>query len=127
MNFSKMRMKEKGCNFDITHTTGSTTRIFKAGSTVPLKFRFKDANGKIVQASTPPQWLTPAKGSATTAPVDETVYSDPATTSTTYKWDATAQQYIYNWNTKGFAINYYWRIGVMLDDGQTYTVNIGLR
>jgi hypothetical protein len=55
------------------------------------------------------------------------VYSDPATSGGTYRWDSTAQQYIYNWSTKGSTIGYYYRIGVILDDGQTYTVDIGLR
>jgi len=44
---------------------------------------------------------------------------------TTFKFDAAAQQYIYNWKT-GTGGNY-WRIGVKFDDGQTYYVNIGLR
>ena len=42
-------------------------------------------------------------------------------------WNATTWQYIYNWGTKGQAIGNYRRIGVTLDDGQTYFVNIGLR
>jgi hypothetical protein len=32
----------------------------------------------------------------------------------------------FNWGTAKNQANYYWRIGVALDDGQTY-VNIGLR
>ena len=36
-------------------------------------------------------------------------------------------QYIYNWSTKGLAAGFYYRIGVRLDDGATYTVNIGLK
>ena len=112
---------------DTAHETGLTTSVFKAGSTVPVKFQLKDANGRVVQANNLPQWLTPAKGSATTSPVDETVYGDPATTGSTYRWDATSQQYIYNWGTARNQAGYYWRIGVQLDDGQTYSVNIGLR
>jgi hypothetical protein len=46
-------------------------------------------------------------------------------TASTYRWDSTAQQYIYNWKT-GTGGNY-WRVGVSLDDAQTYYVNIGLR
>jgi hypothetical protein len=112
---------------DTAHQTGLSTSIFKGGSTVPVKFQVKDANGTVVQANALPQWLTPAKGSATSAPVDETLYSDPATSGTTYRWDSPAQQYIYNWSTKSFATGYYYRIGVTLDDGQTYSVSIGLR
>ncbi|MBV9787140.1 MAG: PxKF domain-containing protein, partial [Chloroflexi bacterium] len=112
---------------DTAHQTGVSTSVFKAGSTVPVKFQIKKADGTIVQANNAPQWLTPAKGSSTSAAVDESVYSDAASSGTTFKWDATAQQYIYNWSTKGVAANFYYRIGVTLDDGQTYFVNIGLR
>jgi hypothetical protein len=59
--------------------------------------------------------------------VDESVYSDAAASGSIYRWDATAQQYIYNWGTAKGAADNYWRVGVQLDDGQTYTVNIGLR
>jgi hypothetical protein len=91
-----------------------------------VKFQLKDATGKVVQAASA-QWITPQKGSATSQAVDETVYTDPATTGTTYRWDATAQHYIYNWSTKGSSSGFYYRIGVTLDDGQTYYQNISLR
>ncbi len=42
-----------------------------------------------------------------TAPVDENVCSDVASSGGTYRWDAVSQQYIYNWNTKGVATGYY--------------------
>jgi large repetitive protein len=57
--------------------------------------------------------------------VDETLYSDPATSGSTFRWDG--EQYHYNWNTAKSQANFYWRIGVQLDDGQTYFVNVGLR
>jgi large repetitive protein len=57
--------------------------------------------------------------------VDETLYSDPATSGSTFRWDG--EQYHYNWNTAKSQTNFYWRIGVQLDDGQTYFVNVGLR
>ena len=72
-----------------------------------------------------PRWLTPVKGSAMSAPIDETVYSASPDSGSTYRYDATSQQYSYNWKT-GSGGNY-WRIGVTLDDGQTYYINIGLR
>jgi hypothetical protein len=64
---------------------------------------------------------------ATTQAVDESVYTDPATTSTTYKWDDTAKQYIYNWGTKGVTASFYYKIGVKLDEGTIHYVNISLR
>ena len=99
--------------------------IFKGGSTVPVKFELKDANGNIVQAASLPIWVTPQRGNPTTAPIDESVFTDPATTGNNYQWSG--GRYQYNWSTKGFATGYYWRIGVTLDDGMTYYVNVGLR
>ncbi|MDX6295697.1 MAG: hypothetical protein QOH50_4772, partial [Kribbellaceae bacterium] len=46
-----------------------------------------------------------------------------ADSGSTYRSDG--QQYIYNWKTG--TGGYYYRIGVTLDDGQSYYVNIGLR
>ena len=42
-----------------------------------------------------------------------------------YAWDGT--QYQYNWKTEKTQAGSYWRVGVALDDGQTYYVNIALR
>ena len=44
---------------------------------------------------------------------------------TTYRYDTKAQQYQYNWKSNG--AGYYFRLGVALDDGQSYYVTIGLR
>lgn len=110
---------------DTAHDIGSSTSIFKAGSTVPVKFQLMRADGTLVQAGTAPTWLTPVKGSATSAPVDETVYSASPDSGSTYRFDTAGQQYVYNWKTGTGGS--YWRIGVRLDDGQTFYVNIGLR
>ena len=73
-----------------------------------------------------PQWVMPVqrlpyqRGLFTSS-----VYSDRGTAGSTYRWDG--QQYVYNWNTKGLAAGYYYRIGLRLDDGKEYYVNIGLR
>jgi hypothetical protein len=112
---------------DTAHQIGQEVSIFKAGSTVPVKFQLKKADGTVVQANALPAWITPVKGSPTTAQLDEIVYTDVPTPGGTYRWDATAQQYIYNWGTPRNGAGNYWRIGVQLDDGQTYYVSIGLR
>ena len=111
---------------DTAHQIGTSTSIFKAGSTVPVKFQLRRADGTVVQTVTAPQWLTPSKGAATSAAVDETLYSVASTGGDTYRADGTTQ-YIYNWGTDKSAAGFYWRIGVRLDDGSTYYVNIGLR
>ena len=114
-------------NYTAHQVLDTNVSTFKAGSTVPVKFKLTDANGNVVQPATAPQWTVPQKGSATTQAVDEGVFTDQATNGTAYRYDATAQQYIYNWGTKGVAANFYYKIGVKLDDGQTYYTYISLR
>lgn len=112
---------------DTAHQVGATTSIFKAGSTVPVKLQLKRADGTKVQAGSAPIWEVPVKGSPTTAPADESVYGVAADSTAAYRWDSADQQYIYNWGTDAAGKGSYHRIGVKLDDGQTYFVNIGLR
>lgn len=99
--------------------------VFKGGSTVPVKFLLKDASGAVVRAASLPQWVKPQRGSSISAAIDESVYADPVTGGEAYYWDG--EQYHYNWGTRGVSVGYVQRIGVLLDDGQTYTVSVGLR
>lgn len=114
---------------DTAHFVGQTTSVFKAGSTIPVKFQLFDANGVPVQAATPPSWLTPAKGSAlpSSISVDESSYPDQATSGSFFKWDATSRQYIFNYKTDKSQSGYYWHIGVKLDDGSTQYVTVALK
>jgi hypothetical protein len=101
--------------------------VFKAGSTVPVKFQLKDSFGTIVKASTTPVWLAPQKGSSMTANIDELVYTNTGTEGNLFKWDPESKQYIYNWSTKGLQAGYWYKISVKLDDGNIYSVIVGLR
>jgi pimeloyl-ACP methyl ester carboxylesterase len=112
---------------DATFYPGQAQSVFKAGSTVPVKFQLKKYDGTITQATTLPVWLTPHKGSPMSASIAESVYSLAGTSGNTYRWDATSQQYIYNWSTKGLSPGFWYRIYTKLDDGNTYSVTIGLR
>ena len=113
---------------DTAHDLSGNPNVstFKLGSTVPVKFRLTDAKGNAVQAGSA-QWIAPQQSGATSQAVDESVYTDPATSGSLCKWDPTAQQYIYNWSTKGMASGSYYKIGVKLDDGKTYYTYISLR
>ena len=97
--------------------------MFKGGSTIPVKFQLKKADGTPVLSSTAPAWLMPVKGAVMSMPIDETVYAITADSGMSFRADGT--QYIYNWKTPAGG-NYY-GIGVRLDDGQVYYVSIGLR
>lgn len=108
-----------------TGHTQTDHSVFKAGSTVPVKFSLY-AGGTATRAATAPVWVTPQAGAPTTAPVDETVYTMPGSTGTTFTYDG-AGRYQYNWATTKSMAGKYWRIGVRLDDGTTKYVVIALR
>jgi hypothetical protein len=100
---------------DTAHQIGASESLFKLGSTVPVKFQLKNASGGIVQASALPQFTRSANRGACDATVAaETPATDPAFTSSTYRWDT--NQYIYNFSTKGLSAGEY-RIYAVLDDG----------
>ena len=100
--------------------------MVKAGSSIPVKFQLRNASGQPVQAATAPTWLAPVQGVEMSMQVDEAAVNVSADSGSTFRYDATAQQYMYNWKTPNAGGNYH-QIGVKLDDGQIYYVNIGLR
>ena len=110
---------------DTAHQTGLSTSVFNAGQTIPMKFQLKNAAGQVVQTGRAPVWLAPVKGGATSAVVNESAYAGTGTAGGTYAWDGT--QYQYNWKTDKSQAGSYWRVGVALDDGQTYFVTVALR
>ena len=98
----------------------SARSVFKSGSTVPVRFQVKRADGTLIDPVTGPEWLTPEKGTAVAASVNEAVWSDPATSGSLFA--KTSDQWQYNWKTKGVAAGYNYRIGVRLDDGTKHYV-----
>lgn len=108
---------------DTAHQVGVTTSVFKGGSTIPVKFQLRKADGTPVLSNSAPVWLTPVKGAVMTMAIDETVYAITADTGLVFRVEGT--QYIYNWKTP--AGGNYHGIGVRLDDGQVYYVSVGLR
>ena len=66
------------------------TSVFKAGSTVPVKFDLHRADGTRVQPVTAPQWLAPVKIASLSALIDEVFNNEPATTGDTYRRPAAA-------------------------------------
>jgi len=101
--------------------------VFKAGSTIPIKLQLKDFEGNIVQAKELPVWLSPKRGTKMGESISESVPDVVATLGNTYRWDEASQQYIYNWSTKGLTKGYWYEIYVKLDDGNTYSVVVGLK
>jgi pimeloyl-ACP methyl ester carboxylesterase len=112
---------------DTTYQADQKQSVFKAGSTVPVKFQLKKSDGTLIQTSTLPTWLQPQIISSMNASIGESVYSDPATSGSTFKWDPINQQYIYNWSTKGFTPGKWYKLSVKLDNDSIYFVTVGLK
>ena len=106
------------------------TSVFKLGSTVPTKFRVCDANGVSVGTSD----VVAAYGliAAANTPnitVAEDVYS--TTPDTTFRWDPTDQQWIFNQSTKNNStmnakgVTYF--LAIKLGDGSYIYFQYGLK
>jgi hypothetical protein len=75
--------------------------VFKYGSTIPVKVRITDCTGAPVPGLAPTIGLSLANASTPPPPINEDVYSTSASdTGNTMRYDASAGQYIYNFNTK---------------------------
>ena len=110
---------------DTAHDLGGMS-TFKAGSTVPVKYQVKKADGTIVQGAAG-SWIVPVRGATTFAPVTEDGTTLAADSGSLFRYDATDRQWIYNWGTSKTNANAQFTIGVRLDDGQVYSTVIGLR
>jgi hypothetical protein len=102
------------------------TSTFKQGSTVPAKFRVCDANGVsigIPGVVTSFNLVAIINGTITTT-VDEDVVS--TNNDTAFRWDPSAQQWIFNVSTKPLSVHstYIYQIG--LNDGSVIRFQFGL-
>jgi hypothetical protein len=101
--------------------------VFKAGSTIAVKFQLKAASGAIVQAASVPIFsVTPLQPCAAST-VDESVSTAAADSGNTYRWDSSGQQYIYNDKTDMSAAGMCQYIQATLDDGTTHRVYVGYK
>ena len=120
------------CDGDLGHTilqpiNTNGTSVFNSKSTSPAKFRVCDANGVsvgtpgVVKAFVLYQILN---GTATT--VNETV--DSTTPDTAFRWDSTAQQWIFNISNKGLGpANQTYFFLITLNDGTAISFSYGLK
>jgi hypothetical protein len=120
------------CDGDLGHTilqpiNANGTSVFNSKSTSPAKFRVCDANGisvgtlGVVKAFVLYQILN-----GTTTTVNETV--DPTTPDTTFRWDPTAQQWIFNISNKNLGpANQTYFFLITLNDGTTIPFSYGLK
>ena len=101
--------------------------VFKQGSTVPAKFRVCDANGNSIgTAGVASSFVLASTQSGTTVDqVNEPVLS--ANPDTAFRWDPTAQQWIFNISTDNLTANMTYFYQITLNDGSAISFSFGLR
>jgi hypothetical protein len=97
--------------------------VFKLGSTIPVKFQLTGASAGISNAAAT---FSFRRIGDLNAPVNETVSTDSPSSGSSFRYDATAGQYIYNWSTKGLTAGVY-ELQVNLGDGVMRSVRVGLK
>ncbi len=97
--------------------------VFKAGSTVPVKFQLKQADGTLVTPADAPRFVYTKDGTTSTS-VNEATVSVSATSGTEFRY--ADGWWHYNWKTNKGDVGEF-LIGAELDDGTIRTVRIGLR
>jgi hypothetical protein len=98
--------------------------VFKLGSTVPVKFALPGASAGVKALAA--RLYYARVGSAGTGTYDEATSTSAATTGNLFRYDATANQYIFNLGTKTLSSGTY-TLRIDLGDGVVHTVNITLR
>ena len=101
--------------------------VVRQGSTIPVKFRVCDANG--VSIGTPGvvssfRLLRIVEGTAAT---DVTIEPLSTTPDTAFRWDPSAQQWIFNLSTKDLASGATYIYSIGLNDGSSIEFSFGVR
>jgi len=102
------------------------TRVFKQGSTIPVKFQLWDDQGNFVtnaEAKISLQQFD--NGSPLGSPIEGDSTS-AASTGNLFRYDDTDNQYIFNLATKGLSTGT-WEITITVNDTGSYSVKIGLK
>lgn len=98
--------------------------VFKAGSTVPVKFKLTGADADIPGLVATLSYAQIINGVA--GKVNEAGSSVAASSGNQFRHDSGSGQYVFNWSTKGLSPGSYELI-IDLGDGSQHTVNISLK
>ena len=109
---------------DPPNASGVSASVFKAGSTVPLRFALTGTSAGITTLAATLSYLKVSSGILGTD--IEAVSTAAATTGNLFRYDPTTGQYIFNWSTKGLTAGTY-RLVINLGDGVDLHVDVGLK
>jgi endonuclease G len=98
--------------------------VYKLGRTLPLKFQLTGASAGLTNAVAT-LWVAKISDGVAGTEV-EAGSTSAATSGNLFRYDASAGQYIFNWNTSGLGPGTY-QLRIDLGDGVLRTVTVGLR
>ena len=106
----------------------TTNSNVKGGSTLPIKFQVTDANGNVITNTSAVTSIT-VQGPSGMQNLYSNGVSSYAAGGTVFRYDPTAQQFIFNWNTKNpvFTLGKYTITATLADGGHTQitaTINL---
>jgi len=119
------------CGGDLGHQilqpiNADGSSVWKQGRTVPAKFRVCNVNGVSVgTAGVVSSFALTQILSGTTSDVDESISS--TTSDASFRWDPTAQQWIFNINTTNLSAGNTYVYRIQLDDGSSINFRFGLK
>jgi hypothetical protein len=100
---------------------------FKLGSTIPAKFQLFLANGTTPYGGANATFSYVRTSNAANDPVNEDVVTIAADAGVTFRYDPTAQQYIFNWGTKNLQAGGYTIMADLHDGGPPISAPLELR
>lgn len=104
---------------------GSYSGLYKLGRTIPVKWQLMSGAGQYIASLSSVQSLKTVFSNCSDAPD-----GDPTdlgiTGGTSLRYDSAANQFIFNWDTRGLAQGCY-TIELTLDDGATHTTTVRLK
>jgi hypothetical protein len=98
---------------------------YKAGSTIPVKFQLKDVSGKYISNAIATMMYAKINNNVVDNEV-EAISTSATSSGNQFRYDSTANQYIFNLSTKGMATGTY-QITITLNDGTTYSAQFSLK
>ena len=102
------------------------TRVFKKGSTIPVKFQLWDADGNPITDAEASISLDEVISGIPVGEPEEGGSTSAATEGNLFRYDDTDNQYIFNLATKNLSTGT-WEITITVNDTGSFSVNIGLK
>jgi hypothetical protein len=98
---------------------------YHLGRTLPIQWQLTDANGNFITSLSAVQWLQVQSVDAHGNPLAPP-FNPAAAGGTALRYDASANQFIFNWDTKGLTARFY-EIELTLADGTVQMLVVQLK